>query len=135
MAGVGATSKDKSWAIWYGEMMIPASNQQPVDASGSFHHMRAAVPGGTTGPIFDNLCSARLDWARDACDADRRTLGAETPERSNTRLLRQRLLTDRGRGQICAALYADAPTPEDKLADHGALTRQVAASLLVLLMG
>ncbi len=61
-------------------------------------HDRAslAVPGGTTpGPIFDNLCSVDLDWARvDVLLTDERWV-PESAARSNTALLRRRLLVDR----------------------------------------
>ncbi|WP_439142723.1 6-phosphogluconolactonase [Pseudooctadecabacter sp.] len=55
-----------------------------------------AVPGGTTpGPIFDALCAVKhIDWARvDVMLTDERRV-PEDHERSNTRLIRQRLLQD-----------------------------------------
>lgn len=81
-------------------------------------HDRAslAVPGGTTpGPVFDNLCSVDLDWSRvDVMLTDERWV-AESSDRSNTALLRQRLLVDRAAEARLIPLYADAATPEDKL--------------------
>ncbi len=75
-----------------------------------------AVPGGTTpGPIFDSLCGVSLDWGRvDVLLTDERWV-PETSERSNTRLLRQRLLTDKAASANLIPLYADAAIPEDRL--------------------
>jgi 6-phosphogluconolactonase len=75
-----------------------------------------AVPGGTTpGPIFDSLCAADLDWARvDVMLTDERWV-PETSERSNTRLLRSRLLTSRAAAARLVPLYATAATPEEVL--------------------
>jgi 6-phosphogluconolactonase len=100
-------------------------------------HASFAVPGGTTpGPIFDNLCSANLDWARVHVMLTDERWVPETSERSNTRLLRQRLLTDRAAEATYVPLYADAPTPEDKLADlQEALTPELPLSLVLLGMG
>ena len=84
------------------------------------HQERAAlaVPGGTSpGPVFDTLCAADLDWARvDVMLTDERWV-PESSERSNTRLLRERLLTDRAPAARLLPLYADAETPEERLAE------------------
>jgi 6-phosphogluconolactonase len=55
-----------------------------------------AVPGGSTpGPIFDALCGADLDWSSvHVMLTDERRVPPDH-ERSNERLLRQRLLIDR----------------------------------------
>ncbi|MFZ3582568.1 6-phosphogluconolactonase [Loktanella sp. DJP18] len=100
-------------------------------------HASFAVPGGTTpGPIFDNLCSANLDWARVHVMLTDERWVPETSERSNTRLIRQRLLTDRAAEAIYVPLYADAPTPEDQLDDlQEALTPDLPLSLVLLGMG
>ena len=100
-------------------------------------HDRAslAVPGGTTpGPIFDTLCAVDLDWARvDVLLTDERWV-PETSDRSNTALLRRRLLVNRAAAAQLIPLYADAPAPEDRLAD---LTAGLAAALplSVVLLG
>ena len=75
-----------------------------------------AVPGGTTpGPIFDSLCAVDIDWARvDIMLTDERWV-PEASERSNTRLLRQRLLTNRAAAARLVPLYADTQTPEESL--------------------
>lgn len=84
------------------------------------HQERAAlaVPGGTSpGPVFDTLCAADLDWARvDVMLTDERWV-PESSERSNTRLLRERLLTDRASAARLLPLYAEAESPEERLAE------------------
>jgi 6-phosphogluconolactonase len=82
------------------------------------HEDRAvlAVPGGTSpGPVFDVLCAADLDWARvDVVLTDERWV-PEDHARSNTRLLRERLLVNRAAAARYLPLYADAAHPEDAL--------------------
>ncbi|WP_343503936.1 6-phosphogluconolactonase [Alloyangia pacifica] len=75
-----------------------------------------AVPGGTSpGPIFDSLSATSLDWDRvDVLLGDERWV-PETSERSNTRLLRERLLTGKAAAARLLPLYAEAETPEEKL--------------------
>lgn len=96
-----------------------------------------AVPGGTTpGPIFDSLCAARLDWERVSVMLTDERWVPETSERSNTRLLRQRLLVDRASSAAYVPLYADAETPEDKLGDLQAnLEASLPLSVVLLGMG
>lgn len=75
-----------------------------------------AVPGGTTpGPIFDNLCDVRLDWARVRVMLTDERWVPETSDRSNTRLLRERLLTGRAAEAVLVPLYADGGSAEDLL--------------------
>ncbi|MBP1804468.1 6-phosphogluconolactonase [Rubellimicrobium aerolatum] len=73
-----------------------------------------AVPGGTTpGPIFDSLCAADLDWHRvSVLLTDERWVPEESP-RSNTRLLRQRLLTGKAASARYLPLHAPTETPEE----------------------
>ncbi|PUB19342.1 6-phosphogluconolactonase [Yoonia sediminilitoris] len=102
-------------------------------------HDRAsfAVPGGTTpGPIFDQLCAVGLDWSRvDIMLTDERWV-PETSERSNTRLLRERLLVEKAAAANYVPLYADAPTPEEKLPELSAnLDRFLPVSVMLLGMG
>lgn len=96
-----------------------------------------AVPGGTTpGPIFDSLCAVDLDWAHVQVMLTDERWVPETSERSNTRLLRERLLTDRAAAATYLPLYADAPTPEEKLADLAAdLTPALPLTVALLGMG
>ena len=76
------------------------------------------VPGGTTpGPIFDGLCGLDLDWDRvDILLSDERWR-PEVHLRSNTRLLRERLLRDRAAAARYLPLYAKSPEPETVLAE------------------
>ena len=76
------------------------------------------VPGGTTpGPIFDGLCALDLDWDRvDVLLSDERWR-PEVHLRSNTRLLRARLLRERAAVARYLPLYAMAPDPEAVLAE------------------
>lgn len=94
-----------------------------------------AVPGGTTpGPVFDTLSAVDLDWDRvDVMLTDERWV-PESSDRSNTRLLRQRLLTGKAAAANLLPLYADAPQPEDALE---ALSADIepALPISVLLLG
>ncbi|MGR3344797.1 MAG: 6-phosphogluconolactonase, partial [Paracoccaceae bacterium] len=95
------------------------------------------VPGGTTpGPIFDYLSAADLDWSRvQVMLSDERWVPESSP-RSNTRLLKQRLLVGRAANANYLPLYADAETPEEKLAElAGAITPYLPISVMLLGMG
>lgn len=76
------------------------------------------VPGGSTpAPVFDALCDARLDWKRvDVMLSDERWV-PEVHVRSNTRLVRERLLTGRAAAARYLPLYAKAEEPEKVLAE------------------
>jgi 6-phosphogluconolactonase len=63
----------------------------------ALHHedrVSLVVPGGTSpGPVFDDLCGAEVAWDRvDVALSDERWV-PETSDRSNTRLIKDRLLT------------------------------------------
>lgn len=98
-----------------------------------------AVPGGTSpGPVFDALTAVRLDWDRvDVVLTDERWV-PETSERSNTRLVRQRLLQGHAAAATLLPLVADPEGtgpegPLDALAE--ALTPHLPIDVLVLGMG
>lgn len=76
------------------------------------------VPGGTTpGPIFDILCGAPLEWNRvNVMLTDERWV-PDTHERSNTRLLKERLLVDKAAAANLIPMYLDFDTPEAALPD------------------
>jgi len=96
-----------------------------------------AVPGGTTpGPIFDSLCATHLDWDRvNVLLTDERWLPEDNP-RSNTRLLRERLLTDRAAAARLVPLYLRSERPEDRLGEVAEGVRaHLPLSVLVLGMG
>jgi 6-phosphogluconolactonase len=96
-----------------------------------------AVPGGTTpGPMFDSLCAADLDWARVRVLLTDERWVPETSERSNTRLIRQRLLTDRAAAAQYLPLYTGAATPEEAMDDLAAsLAPALPLSVVLLGMG
>ncbi|WP_299420866.1 6-phosphogluconolactonase [uncultured Shimia sp.] len=77
-----------------------------------------AVPGGTTpGPIFDALSAVDLDWDRvDVILTDERWV-PEDHERSNSALVKSRLLTNRAMAARYLPLYAPADAPEKVLAE------------------
>jgi 6-phosphogluconolactonase len=94
-----------------------------------------SVPGGTTpGPIFDTLSGVDLDWANVAVVLNDERWVPETSDRSNTRLVRERLIRGRAALARLVPLYAPADTPEAVL---DALTDEVRAHLpiSVLLLG
>lgn len=76
------------------------------------------VPGGTTpGPVFDALCDTHLDWDRvDVLLSDERWR-PEMHIRSNTRQVRERLLTGAAAAARYLPLYAKADAPETVLAE------------------
>ena len=96
-----------------------------------------AVPGGTTpGPILDSLCAVDLDWARVRVMLTDERWVPETSERSNTRLLRERLLVNHAAAATYVPLYADAETPEEKLPELSeALSPLMPISVMLLGMG
>lgn len=100
-------------------------------------HASLAVPGGTTpGPVFDSLCAAKLDWERVQVMLTDERWVPESSERSNTRLLKQRLLVDRAAQARLVPLYADAETPEEKLDDlQAGLEPVLPISVMLLGMG
>ncbi|MEY4981771.1 MAG: 6-phosphogluconolactonase [Pseudomonadota bacterium] len=75
-----------------------------------------SVPGGTTpGPIFDTLSGVDIDWANVAVFLNDERWVAEDSPRSNTRLLRERLLRGKAAAARLVPLYADAAAPEEML--------------------
>ena len=96
-----------------------------------------SVPGGTTpGPIFDVLSEQALDWDRVAVLLNDERWVPEDHERSNTRLLRERLLVSKASAATLLPLYADTPRPEDALDDLAkGLDGHLPISVLLLGMG
>ncbi len=102
------------------------------------HHETAsfAVPGGTTpGPIFDSLCAANLEWNRvHVLPTDERCVD-EDDDRSNARLIKERLLTNRASSSVFLPLFGGG-TPEINLAETEAmLAPHLPLSVLLLGMG
>lgn len=95
------------------------------------------VPGGTTpGPIFDSLCAADLDWSRvHVMLSDERWVPADH-DRSNAKLLRERLFVDRAAAAKFIPFHMDGHDPASAaplLSD--ALSEEMPISLLLLGMG
>ncbi|WP_106206658.1 6-phosphogluconolactonase [Aliiruegeria haliotis] len=93
------------------------------------------VPGGTTpGPAFDSLSASVLDWSRVTVLLNDERWVPEDHPRSNTRLLRERLLVGQAAAANYQPLHADTETPEDSLEMLGAQIRDV-LPITVLLLG
>lgn len=95
------------------------------------------VPGGTTpGPIFDTLSGVDLDWANISVFLnDERWVDEDSP-RSNTRLLRERLLRGKALQANLVPLHQEADQPEQVLAQLAEGVRpHLPISVLLLGMG
>ena len=72
-----------------------------------------SVPGGSTpGPIFDKLCEFDLDWRRVSIILNDERWVPESNDRSNTKLLRERLLIKKATLATYISMYSDTITPE-----------------------
>ena len=77
-------------------------------------HASFVVPGGRTpGPVFDVLSAADLDWSRVHVFLTDERWVPEDHARSNTRLVRERLLTGRAAAAVMLPMRTDAARPED----------------------
>lgn len=96
-----------------------------------------AVPGGTSpGPVFDVLCASDLEWDRVHVMLTDERWVPEDHERSNTRLIRDRLLTNRAAQARFLPFYAPAAHPDDVLAEVTApLVPELPLSVVLLGMG
>ena len=95
------------------------------------------VPGGSTpGPVFDYLSAADLDWSRVRVLLSDERWVPESSERSNTRLVRARLLVGRAAAASFLPMYADFKEPEDGLNELVAsITPHLPISVMLLGMG
>ncbi len=95
------------------------------------------VPGGTTpGPIFDVMSEQALDWSRVAVLLnDERWVDEDSP-RSNTALLRKRLLISKASEAMLIPLFKAGVAPEDAMEELAAgLDGHLPISVLLLGMG
>ncbi len=121
-------------------LAIDLANQLSDDLEEALHHedrVAMAVPGGTSpGPVFDDLCGSNLDWSRvDVLLSDERWV-PEDHERSNTRLLRQRLLVNRAEKARLLPMYAPKPTPEEVLPElESIIAPELPLAVVLLGMG
>lgn len=100
-------------------------------------HASFAVPGGTTpGPIFDVLSQIDLNWSNiHVLLTDERWVPEDHP-RSNTRLVKKRLLVNEAAAATFVPIHADTETPEEALDDLSAgLEPELPLSILLLGMG
>ncbi len=96
-----------------------------------------SVPGGTTpGPVFDMLSAVDLDWANVSVFLNDERWVEEDSPRSNTRLLRQRLLQNKAAAVQLVPLHMTAEQPEDALDVLSAgIAPHLPISVLLLGMG
>ena len=113
---------------------LAADLAQAVQAHGKASF---SVPGGTTpGPVFDRLSDTDLPWDHIAVFLNDERWVAEDSPRSNTRLLRERLLRGQARRAGLVPLYAPADTPESMLGTLAdGLAPHLPISVLLLGMG
>lgn len=100
-------------------------------------HASFAVPGGTTpGPVFDVLSAADIDWARVHVVLTDERWVPEDHERSNTRLVRGRLLTGRAAAAVLVPMRTGDARPEDAVeALSEGLADELPISVLLTGMG
>ncbi|MFN3208542.1 MAG: 6-phosphogluconolactonase [Roseovarius sp.] len=121
-------------------LAINVANRLAGDLNTALDHDDRAlfvVPGGTTpGAVFDVLCDADLDWSRvDICLSDERWV-PEVHIRSNTKMLRERLLVGRAAKATYVPLYLRAEAPEAVIEQLEAdLQPRLPISVLLLGMG
>ncbi len=105
---------------------------EAIDLSG---RATLSVPGGSTpGQVFDALSAADLDWARVSVLLNDERWVPESSDRSNTRLLRQRLLVGRAAAARLVPLHVETETPEQGL-DWVIAGVEEALPISVLLLG
>ena len=123
------------------ELMYLALAKQIASELGAFLRRdgRASlcVPGGTTpGPVFDILSGVEMDWHNVAVFLNDERWVPESSPRSNTRLLRERLLRGPAARAQLVPLYAPADQPEAMLAAlSDGLSPHLPISVLLLGMG
>ncbi len=121
-------------------LAIDLANVLAGELKSALNHQDRAlfvVPGGSSpGPVFDALCDANLDWSRvDVMPSDERWV-PEVHVRSNTRMIRERLLVGRAAAACFLPLYVKATHPDDVLAELEAnIVPRLPISVLLLGMG
>jgi len=95
------------------------------------------VPGGTTpGPIFDSLCAASVEWDRVHVMLSDERWVPEDHDRSNAKLLKERLFVDRAADAKFIAFHRAGQTPQSAAPALSAeLADEMPISLLLLGMG
>lgn len=121
-------------------MMIDVANRIAGELKSClFQHDHAsfAVPGGTTpGPMFDALSATSVDWSRVHVTLTDERWVPEDHGRSNTRLVRKRLLTDKAADAVFVPVHRDGAEPEEVIDDLiEGLRPELPLSILLLGMG
>lgn len=121
-------------------MMLDLANRLAGEMSSFLDHedhITMAVPGGTTpGPIFDDLCDADVDWSRVRVLLTDERWVPEDHERSNTRLLRERLLIERASAAEYIPLYRNGGLDDEVVSTVAAdVAKALPLSILLLGMG
>lgn len=123
------------------ELMFLAVANKVAGALGDFVRRQGraslCVPGGTTpGPVFDVLSDVDLDWSKVGIFLSDERWVPETAPRSNTRLLRERLLINRAAEATLVPMHIDTDTPEQAIdALEAGLGPWLPISVLILGMG
>jgi len=102
-------------------LAIGLANQLAGSLSSALEHegrILFVVPGGSTpGPVFDSLCDADIDWNNvDIMLSDERWV-PQVHIRSNSKLVRERLLTGRAAAARFLPFYERTDAPEDTIAE------------------
>ncbi|APX88512.1 6-phosphogluconolactonase [Brevirhabdus pacifica] len=95
------------------------------------------VPGGNTpGPVYDTICGIDMDWSRISVVLNDERWVPESSPRSNTRLLKARLLRDYAARATLVPLYREGMTPEEAAPELSEdLAPHLPISVLLLGMG
>ncbi len=97
-----------------------------------------AVPGGTSpAPIFDNLCAvSNIDWGRVRIMLTDERWVPETSERSNGRLIKERLMAKSASAAQFLPFYSDGKSPAEAAGPvSDGLAPHLPISVLLLGMG
>ncbi|MCP1372709.1 6-phosphogluconolactonase [Dyella lutea] len=95
-----------------------------------------AVSGGSTPKhFFEHLSHAGLDWSKVQVTLVDERWVPESSDRSNARLVKAMLLTDRAAAATFVPLHQDTPTPEEGLAALEAQVDALALPFDVVVLG
>ena len=121
-------------------MMFALADQLASDLGRALRQNERAtlsVPGGRTpAPVFDTLSGLDLGWDRVTVIPNDERWVPDTHERSNARMIRDRLLRSKAAVATFVPLYVDTPEPElamERLA--AAVSPHLPLSVLLLGMG
>jgi 6-phosphogluconolactonase len=121
-------------------MMIDLASSIAGEIGGALRgndHASLCVPGGTTpGPMFDALCAADIEWDRVHVFLGDERWVPETSARSNTRLVRERLMVNRAAAAKLVPLHIEGMALEDAITKlTEAIEGELPISVLLLGMG